>query len=353
VKEFSMNIKFVGIDLAKNIFQIHGADEAGHVILRKTVTRAKLLDFVRQLEPAVIGMEACSTAHYWGRRFVALGHDVRLMPPGYVKPFVKTNKNDQADAEAICEAMQRPTMRFVTIKTPQQQAVLLLHRARTGFVKTRTACANQIRAILSEFGLPIPIGINHVAERARLLIEDTSNEIPSICRRLVQSLLEHLAQLSQRIQGIETELTQWYRQDETSTRIAEIPGVGLLGATAIAASVGNATQFRNGRQLAAWMGLVPRQHSSGAKQRLLGISKHGDAYLRTLLIHGARSVLSRLKMKPEALDCWAVSLLTRRSMNLAATALANKMARTIWALIRHERRYSPDFQPMRPISSTA
>ena len=184
-----MSIKFVGIDLAKNVFQIHGADEAGHVILRKTVTRTKLLDFVRQLEPAVIGMEACSNAHYWGRRLVALGHDVRLMPPGYVKPFVKTNKNDQADAEAICEAVQRPTMRFVTIKTRDQQAVLLLHRARSGYVKARTASANQIRAILSEFGLPIPIGIGHVAERARLLIEDTSNEIPAICRRLVESLL--------------------------------------------------------------------------------------------------------------------------------------------------------------------
>ena len=346
-----MSIKFIGIDLAKNVFQIHGADEAGHVMLRKTVSRTKLIDFFRRLPPAVIGMEACATAHFWGRRLAELGHDVRLIPPAYVKPFVKTNKNDQADAEAISEAVQRPTMRFVAIKTPEQQAVLLLHRARSGFVKARTACSNQIRAILAEFGLPIPAGISHVAEHAARLIDDTTNEIPAICRRLITALLEHLAQLNIRVQAIEIELAAWHRDSAISVRLAEIPGVGLLGATAIAASVGDARQFRNGRQLSAWMGLVPRQHSSGGKQRLLGISKHGDAYLRTLLIHGARSVLSRLKSKPEATESWGRRLLERNSMNLVATALANKMARTIWALIRHERRYDPGFLPTRPAPS--
>ena len=271
------------------------------------------------------------------------------MPPGYVKPYVKTNKNDMADAEAICEAVQRPNMRFVAIKTPDQQAVLLLHRARTGFVKARTASANQIRAILSEFGLPLPVGIHHVLDRARDLIEDAANEIPPMCRRLVASLLEHLAQLNARIRDIELQLEGWHRENSTSQRIAEIPGVGLLGATAISASIGSASQFRNGRQLAAWVGLVSRQHSSGGKQRLLGISKRGDAYLRTLLIHGARSLLSRLKSKPEAKDCWSMRIANRRSMNTAATALANKTARTIWALVRHERRYEAGFCPIRPI----
>jgi transposase len=346
-----VSIKFIGIDLAKNVFQIHGADEAGHVMLRKTVSRPKFIDFFRGLPPAVIGMEACASAHFWGRRLAELGHDVRLIPPAYVKPFVKTNKNDQADAEAISEAVQRPTMRFVAIKTPEQQAVLLLHRARSGFVKVRTACSNQIRAILSEFGLPIPAGISHVAEHAARLIDDTTNEVPAICRRLIAALLEHLAQLNMRVQAIEIELAAWHRESAISVRLAEIPGVGLLGATAIAASVGDARQFRNGRQLSAWMGLVPRQHSSGGKQRLLGISKHGDAYLRTLLIHGARSVLSRLKSKPEATESWRRRLLERNCMNLAATALANKMARTIWALIRHERRYDPGFLPTRPAPS--
>ncbi len=337
-----MEITTIGLDLAKNVFQVHGVNERGKAVLRKQLKRDQVAPFFANLPPCLIGIEACASAHHWARKLQALGHTVRLMAPQFVKPYVKSNKNDAADAEAICEAVTRPSMRFVPVKNVEQQSVLSLHRVRQGFVKARTAQANQIRGLLGEYGLVVPQGIAYIAQRVPALIEDAENELPGSFRLLIQRLLDHLKALQQQVDEIEAQIKAWHRASEASQRLEKVPGIGPLTATVLVASVGDAKNFDNGRQFAAWLGVVPRQHSSGGKPTLLGMSKRGDAYLRTMLIHGARSVIYRATQRADA-DSWLVKLTTRRNKNVAAVAMANKTARTVWALLAHGREFKPGY----------
>lgn len=337
-----MKVTTLGIDLAKNVFQLHGVNEFGKPVVKKQLKREQVAAFFVNLPACLIGMEACGSAHYWARKLQEFGHTVKLMAPQFVKPYVKTNKNDAADAEAICEAVTRPNMRFVPIKNVEQQSVLALHTVRQGFVKARTAQANQIRGLLSEFGLIIPQGIGHIAKRVPQLIEDASNELPGSFRLLIQRLLDHLKELDDQVEELEAQIVSWHRQSDASSKLAGIPGIGPITASALVATIGDAKNFDNGRQVAAWLGLVPRQHSSGGKQNLLGISKRGDTYLRTLLIHGARSVIHWETRKPDSCS-WVSGVLKRRNKNVAAVALANKNARIVWALLAHDREFRADY----------
>jgi transposase len=272
-----------------------------------------------------------------------VGHTVKLMAPQFVKPYVKTNKNDAADAEAICEAVTRPNMRFVPIKNGDQQAILSIHRARQGFVKARTAQGNQIRGLLMEYGITLPQGLSHIVKRLPAILEDGENELPGVFRQLLQRLVDHLKVLDRQVQELETQIQAWHQHNEASMKLAGIPGIGPITASALVASIGDASSFKNGRQLAAWLGLVPRQHSSGGKQILQGISKRGDTYLRTLLIHGGRSVIRVAAGKTNHTSLWLANLIERRHKNVAAVALANKNARIVWALLTHQREYQSDF----------
>ena len=325
-----MNVTAVGIDLAKNVFQVHAVDARGKVVLRKQLRRAQVAGFFSNMPPCLIGMEACASAHHWGRTFERFGHTVRLMASQFVKPYVKTNKNDVADAEAICEAVGRHSMRFVPIKSVEQQAIVSVHRVRQGFVKARTAQANQIRGLLGEFGLVIPQGIGNVAKRVPELLEDASNELPVPFRHLIERLTQHLKELDRQVKEFEKEIIEWHRSSELSRKLEAIPGIGPLAASALVASIADAHSFDNGRQVSAWLGLVPRQSSSGGKPTLLGMSKRGDAYLRTLLIHGARSAILAAKNTVDNTQGWLTDLLKRRHPNIAAVALANKNVRTVW-----------------------
>ena len=340
-----MKITAVGIDLAKNVVQIHGVDGRGNAVLKKQVRREQVAPFFANLEPCLIGMEACGSAHFWARKLHLLGHTVKLMAPQFVKPYVKTNKNDEADAEAICEAVSRPNMRFVPIKNREQQAVLAMHRARQGFVTARTAQANQIRGLLAEYGMVIPQGISHLGKRLPEILEDAENDLPGVFRQLLFRLAEHLKELDRQVREIEAQIQTWHRETETSRRLAEIPGIGAITASALVASIGDAKGFANGRQLAAWLGLVPRQHSSGGKTLLLAISKRGDTYLRTLLILGARAVMRVADRKSGYEASWLARIRARRNSNVAAVALANKNARTVWALLAHDRSFRADYVP--------
>jgi transposase len=334
-----MNITTIGIDLAKSVFHVHGTDERGKAVLRRVLRRREMMRFFTQMPPCLIGMEACGSAHFWARKLTELGHTVKLMAPQFVKPYVKTNKNDARDAEAICEAVGRPNMRFVAIKTPEQQALLALHRARQGFVKARTAQGNQIRGLLAEFGCAIPKGRTHVHSYVADILEDAENGLSGMSRELFARLLEHLRHVDAQVQALEAQIKAWHREDEASRRLEQIPGIGPLTASALVASIGDARHFKNGRQLSAWLGLVPEQDSSGGKPTLLGISKRGDVYLRTLLIHGARSSLRHAKPSD-----WGAALAQRRNPNLAAVALANKNARIVWALLAHGRSFQADYR---------
>ena len=339
-----MKITTIGLDLAKSLFQVHGVDERGKVAARKQLKRAEMLKYFANLEPCLIGMEACGSAHYWARKLEGYGHTVKLMAPQFVKPYVKTNKNDAADAEAICEAVCRPNMRFVAIKNVEQQAILSVHRARQGFVKARTAQGNQIRGLLSEFGIVIPQGISSIMKLVPEILEDGENGLPGVMRNLIERLTENLKEMNRQAKELEAQIQTWHRENEASRKLAEIPGLGPITASAIVATVGDAREFKNGRQLAAWMGLVPKQHSSGGKQTLLGISKRGDTYLRTLMIHGARAVIRFAEKKAEP-ESWMRKLMSRRNKNVAAVALANKNARIVWALLAHDRTFRPDYTP--------
>ncbi len=339
-----MKATTIGIDLAKNVFQIHGVDERGKVAVRKQLKRAEMAKYFANLEPCLIGMEACGSAHYWARKLEGYGHAVKLMAPQFVKPYVKTNKNDMADAEAICEAVGRPNMRFVARKTVGQQAILSVHRARQGFVKARTAQGNQIRGLLSEFGIVIPQGIRSIMKQIPEILEDGENGLPGTMRDLIGRLTENLKEMDRQAKELEAQIQLWHRENEASRKLAEIPGLGPITASAIVATVGDAREFKNGRQLAAWMGLVPRQNSSGGKQTLLGISKRGDTYLRTLMIHGARAVI-RFAEKKAGPESWMRKLVARRNKNVAAVALANKNARIVWALLAKDRMFRPDYTP--------
>jgi transposase len=336
-----MKITTVGLDLAKSVFQVHGADERGHAVVRKQLRREQLIGYFAALPPCLVGMEACSGAHHWARRLREFGHTVRLIPPQFVKPYVKSNKNDAADAEAICEAVGRPNMRFVAIKTVEQQSVLSIHRVRQGFVKARTAQANQIRGLLAEFGLIVPQGIGNIAQRVPSLIDD-SGPLPVPMQQLLNGLLENMKALSGKIKELDVQIKSWHQSSDLSRKLEAIPGIGPLTASALVASIADARSFKNGRQVAAWLGLVPRQDSSGGKTKLLGMSKRGDTYLRTLLIHGARSAITAAQRcnKPNA---WLAGLLARRNPNVAAVALANKNARTVWALLAHDREFQLNY----------
>lgn len=340
-----MKLTTVSIDLAKTVFQLHGVDERGNTVLKKQLKREQVAPFFAQLEPCLIGMEACGSSHYWARKLQSFGHMVKLMAPQFVKPYVKSNKNDMADAEAICEAVTRPNMRFVPVKTVEQQAILAVHRARQGFVKARTAQANAIRGHLGEFGIVMPKGVKHVTDRLPGILQDFENGLPDSLRQLMQRLGEHLKELDRQVSELEREIQQWHRGNEDSCRIAELPGVGPITASALVASVGDAKSFTNGRQMAAWLGLVPRQHSSGGKPTLLGISKRGDCYLRTLLVHGARSVVRVVGSKTDPSSDWLKGLLARRNTNVAVVAQANKTVRIAWALLAHGSRFQPGYTP--------
>jgi transposase len=342
-----MKTTTIGIDLAKNAFQIHGVDERDHPSVKKRLKRAQMAEFFGNLPPCLVGMEARAGAHFWARKLQAMGHTVRLIAAQFVKPYVKTNKNDAADAEAICEAVSRPGMRFVPIKLIESQSLLALHRARQGFVEERTAQANQIRGFLLEFGIVTPQGIRHIERCVPAILEDAENELSVSFRQLLARLMGHLRELYRQVEEIEAEIKRWHEENEASCKLAAIPGIGPLTASALVASVGDAKAFRNDRQLAAWMGLVPRQHSSGGKPTLLGISKRGDTYLRTLLIHGARSVIARAKGKAGHEKSWLGQLLARRHANIAACALANKNARIVWALLVHNRAYEAAYPAAR------
>ena len=342
-----MNVTTIGIDLAKNVFQVHGIDAREKVVLRRQLRREQVTVFFAKLPPCLIGMEACASAHHWGRTLERFGHTVRLISPQFVKPYVKTNKNDVADAEAICEAVGRPNMRFVPIKSIEQQAVLSLHRVRQGFVKARTAQANQIRGLLGEFGLVMPRGICHIAQRVPALLEDASNGLPLTMRQLIDRLRCHFKELDRQVRELERQILAWHRSSSTSKKLEQIPGIGPLAASALVASIADARSFKNGRQVSAWLGLVPRQNSSGGKTTLLGMSKRGDVYLRTLLIHGARSAILVARRHNDIRNSWLNKLLTRRHANIAAVALANKNVRTVWALLAHGREFNPDYVPLR------
>jgi transposase len=347
-----MNVTTIGIDLAKNVFQLHGVDARGKTSLRRSIKRSELARYLANLPPCIIGMEACGGAHYWARRLSDFGHTVKLMAPQFVKPYVKTNKNDARDAEAICEAVMRPNMRFVPIKNVEQQALLGLHRVRQGFVVARTAQANQIRGLLAEFGTVMPKGIRVIQARLPEILEDGENGLPGTTRELFSRLLGHFRELDRQVKEMEAQIMCWHRQNVASRRLEAIPGIGPLTASALVASVGDAKSFKNGRQFAAWLGLVPRQNSSGGKDKLLGISKRGDTYLRTLLIHGARSVLFGLKRRADQTEGWLARLVARRNSNIAAVALANKTARIVWALLTHDREYQAGYAS-RPLASAA
>jgi transposase len=337
-----MEITTVGIDLAKNVFQVHAVDQHGKVALKRQLKRGQMAEFFANLPVCLIGMEACGSAHYWARKLQAMGHTVKLMAPQFVKPYVKTNKHDAADAEAICEAVRRPSMRFVPVKNIEQQAVLALHRVRQGWIKARTAQANQIRGLLGEFGLIVPQGIGHITSRVPAILDEAKGELPGAFHELVLRLLEHFKDLDRQVKEMEHQIQSWHRTNELSRKLEKIPGIGPITASALVASVGDAKNFVNGRQLAAWLGLVPKQHSSGGKTNLQGISKRGDTYLRTLLIHGARSVIRQVERKANV-HSWLGKLLGRRNKNVATVALANKNARIAWALLAHDRNFRSDY----------
>lgn len=334
-----MQIDVLGIDLAKRVFQLHGATRSGLAVHRAKVSRPGLLQAISRLQPRLVVMEACSSAHHWARRLQSMGTEVRLISPQYVAAFVKTNKNDRNDAEAIVEAASRPTMRFVAVKSVEQQDIQALHRLRQLLVHQRTAIINQVRAVLAERGIVVaqtPAAF-HRAMPAVLAAND--DELSQFCRGLLLDLLQHLSTVEAHIDAADAKVKAFMSSSALCKKIGAIDGVGPLTATAIVAAVGDASEFKNGRHLAAWLGLVPRQHSSGGKSRLYGISKRGDTYLRTLLIHGSRSVLRWAATKSDVQSKWLRELIERRGYNRAAVAMANKNARVIQALLSSGRRY--------------
>ena len=334
-----MHVTTIGIDLAKNSFSLHGVDNHGKVVFRKSLSRGKLLPFLAQQPPSLIGMEACSGAHHWGRQLQPLGHRVGMMASRFVAPYRKGGKNDGNDAEAICEAVARPGMRFVPIKSAEQQSVLCLHRIRQGLIKERTAVINQLRGLLAEFGLVMPKGRYGAQRHIPRILEDAENGLPMLARRLLHDVSLRLSTLNEQLLAYDRELEQLARGSETARRLMTIPGIGAVTASAMLASVGDPRQFQSGRAFAAWLGLVPRQYTTGGKIRLGRITKRGDVYLRTLLIHGTRAVLATVKDKPDRLSAWSRALIERRGYKRAAVALAAKNARILWALMRRGTTY--------------
>jgi len=328
-----MNVTTIGIDLAKHTFSLHGVDRHGKILFRKTLARAKLLPFLGSLPPCLVGMEACSGAHYWARSLQALGYRVGIIAPRFVAPYRKGGKNDGNDAEAICETVARPGMRYVPVKSNEQQAILSLHRIREGLIKERTALINQLRGLLSEFGLIMPKGRYSAQHDIPGILEDAENGLPMLARKLMHDTYLRLKELNEQVLAYDRERNHLVKDSAPAQQLMTVPGVGAMTATALLASVGDPKQFKNGRQFAAWLGLTPRQYTTGGKIRLGRITKKGDAYLRTLLIHGTRAVLSTIKDKDDRLSCWTKTLIERRGYKRAAVALAAKNARIVWAMM--------------------
>jgi transposase len=337
-----MKVKIIGIDLAKDVFGVHGVDARGKALVHRRVTRKHLLGLLAKLEPCLVGMEACGSAHHWAREIEKLGHTVKLMSPQFVKPYRKGNKNDPNDAEAICEAVSRPSMRFVPIKSVAQQDLQALHRVREQLLKSRTALVNQVRGLLGEHGIIAPRGIACLRRLlSELLIDPEGSGLSELLGETLVEIAGRLRFFDERIHIFDVRIGLAFSDDERCQRLAKVEGVGPLVATAMVAAVGNAREFKSGRELSAWLGLVPRQHSSGNRNVLLGISKRGDRYLRTLLIHGARSALCRVERRRDRRSIWASRLKLARGFNVAAVALANKNARIIWALLTRGDNYRP------------
>jgi transposase len=327
----------IGLDLAKHVFQVHGIDADGATVVRKQLRRSQVLAFFSRLPSCLVGLEACATAHYWARELGALGHEVRLMPAQYVKAYVKRNKNDAADAAAICEAVRRPTMRFVPVKTADQQAAVLLHRGRERLVRQRTALVNALRAHLAEFGVIAPQGLRNVGKLIAIVRDEGDARLPDMARQVLQVLAAQIEHLETAVAAIEKQLMAWHKSNPVSQRLSTIPGIGPIIATAIAATVVEPTAFRSGREFAAWLGLVPRQNSTGGKTRLGRISKRGNQYLRRLMINGASANL--LRSKATNADPWVIGLRRRRPSLVVAVALANKTARIAWAVMHRDENY--------------
>jgi transposase len=332
-------ITTIGLDIAKSVFQVHGIDAQGNVLVRRQLKRRYVLAFFQRLPPCLVGIEACASSHHWSRELRALGHAVRLMPPAYVKPYVKRQKNDAADAEAICEAVTRANMRFVATKTPEQQSCLMLHRTRHLFIRQQTAVINAIRAHLAEFGVVAPVGRNGVEELLKVVADARDERVPEIARACLGALGAQLRTLKVQILEFDRRIMAWHRSNETSQRLDAIPGVGPALATALVATVADPRAFRSGRDFSAWIGLVPKQHSSGGKDRLGSISKRGDRYLRSLFTAGALAVIRYAKIHGTTHRPWLTALLARRATKVAAIALANKIARMAWAMMAKGERY--------------
>src|SRR4249920_1636760 len=329
----------IGLDIAKSVFQVHAVDAAGKVIIRRQLKRRYVLSFFQKLPSCLIGMEACASSHHWSRELQALGHTVKLMPPAYVKPYVKRQKNDATDAEATCEAVTRANMRFVATKTPEQQSGLTLHRTRHLFIRQQTAVINVIRAHLAEFGIVAPVGRKGVEELLNVVTDASDKRVPAAARMCLAALGAQLRRLKEQILEFDRMIMAWHRSNEASKRLDAIPGVGPVLATALVASIADPKAFRSGRNFSAWIGLVPKQHSSGGKDRLGSISKQGDRYLRSLFMAGALAVIRYAKIHGAKHRPWLTALLARRPTKVAAIALANKIARMVWAMMARGERY--------------
>jgi transposase len=333
------SISTIGLDIAKSVFQVHGVDAAGQVVLRRQLRRRYVLAFFQKLPPCRVGIEACASSHHWSRELQALGHTVRLMPPAYVKPYVKRQKNDVTDAEAICEAVTRPNMRFVPTKTVEQQSCLMLHRARHLFIRQQTAVINSIRAYLAEFGIVAPVGRRGVEQLLQIVADTADRRLPEVARECLAALGSQLRALKAQILEFDRRIIAWHRSNATSKRLDAIPGIGPALATALVASIAEPGAFRSGRDFSAWVGLVPKQNSSGGKDKLGSISKQGDRYLRSLFTAGALAVIRYAKIHGTDHRPWLTGLLARRPTKVAAIALANKLARMAWAMMVRNERY--------------
>ena len=332
-------ITTVGLDIAKSVFQMHGVDAEGQVVMRRQLKRRYVLAFFQKLPSCLVGIEACASSHHWSRELMALGHTVRLMPPAYVKPYVKRQKNDATDAEAICEAVTRANMRFVETKTPEQQSGMVLHRTRHLFIRQQTAVINAIRAHLAEFGIIAPVGRHGVEELLNVVADPNDKRVPEIARACLMAFGAQLRRLKEQILEFDRMIRAWHRSNKMSLRLDDCPGVGPVLATALVGSVADPKAFRSGRNFSAWIGLVPKQHSSGGKDRLSGISKQGDRYLRGLFVAGALAVIRYAKIHGTKHRPWLTALLARRPTKVAAIALANKIARMVWAMMARGERY--------------
>ncbi len=334
-----MEVSTIGLDIAKSVFQVHVIDESGATVIRRQLRRRQVLPFFRKQPACLVGMEACATSHHWAREIAALGHEVRLMPPHYVKPYVKRNKNDAADAEAICEAVTRPSMRFVAVKSAEQQSVLVVHRTRELLVRQRTMLVNAIRAHMAEFGVVARVGLPQVKELLAVIADGEDGRIPPLARACLEGLARQFMSLHEEITAAEKRIHAWHRSSEISRRLETIPGIGPITATALAATITDPSVFKSGRELAAWIGLVPRQNSTGGKERLGRISKQGDHYLRWLLVAGSMTIIRHAKRRGTTNLPWLANLIANKPTKVAAVALANKNARMAWALLSHGGTY--------------